>query len=98
MQNEKIRVLVNFEDPDITELFSHIVRIHGGITVCPDDFHEADKIVTEAQYYESIPLVLRGSNCLIVGNQELSNHIHAYSLTRPLNQSKIETAMIKLLN
>jgi hypothetical protein len=97
MQNDKLKVLVNFKDPDITELFEHIVRIHGALILPLNAYTEADKIVTELSFYNEIPVVLRGSNCLIVGNEPLSNNVFALSLSRPLDESKINSAMTRLL-
>lgn len=92
------KVLINFADPDINELFVHIVEMHGGLGFTTGaNYEEVDKVITELKFYNEVPLVLRGSNCLIVGN-ELEKNIHAYSLARPLNEEKIYSAMTKLLN
>lgn len=92
------KIAVYFECPEISYLFSSIASIHGAEPVITDNFSDCDRVITEAKFYEELPLILRGSNCLLVGEKKTNLPHIALSLTRPLNQNKIEKALNRLLS
>lgn len=92
------KVAVHFDCPEVSYLFSHIVEMHGAESVITDNFSDFEKVITETKYFESLPLILRGSSCLLVKVEEDQRFFPALSLSRPLKQDNISNAMKRLLN
>ena len=92
-------VTVLFCEPAITFLFSELLRSRGIETAIAEDVTEIQptaKVITEPRYYSGLPESVR-SQCLVVGNKDALKSVDALSLSRPLTEEKIETALSRFL-
>jgi hypothetical protein len=92
-------VSICFADPMINHLFSELLEARGVRTRIVSDITEAvkeTKIITEPQFFPDLEPSQRTS-CLIVGNKESLKEVEALSLSRPLTEEKIESALADFL-
>lgn len=91
----KVLVSIYFEEEEINQLFSELLRSKGVKTRVLGSLEElsgATRIVTEPQYFPQLPSAYKGS-CLLVGNKESLKGLSGVHLPRPLTESKVESAI-----
>jgi hypothetical protein len=104
-KDSKLTISICFEEDSINDLFSALLRSRGVKTRIISSFKEIDKtdihsrikVITEPQFASEIPEDLK-HDCLVVGNKESLKGISGITLSRPLTEQKIETAIESLLN
>lgn len=92
-------VAIFFQDPTITELFSELIAVRGVPTLSLnslDRLSPGTKIVTEAGQFPRLSPSYH-DKCLIVGNKESLEGLNVLTLSRPLTEEKIETALGQFL-
>lgn len=92
-------VSICFADPVINHLFSELLEARGVKTAIVPSVGAAPKetkIITEPQFFPSIDAA-RHSACLVVGNKDALKNLNVLSLSRPLTEEKIETALAQFL-
>lgn len=92
-------VSICFADPVINHLFSELLEARGvktAIVPSVDAAAKETKIITEPQFLPDVE-VSRRSTCLVVGNKESLKNLDVLSLSRPLTEEKIETALAQFL-
>ncbi len=92
-------VTIYFQDPTITELFSDLIAVRG-VPTRPlsslDGLAPGTKIITEVGEFQKLA---PGSydKCLIVGNKDALEGLEVLTLSRPLTEEKIESALNQFL-
>ena len=92
-------VAVCFEDPVINHLFAELLQVHGVNTEIIWDIRDlkgGTKIITEPQYFASLPSSCR-QKCLLVGDPDVLEEFEAPGLSRPLTEEKIDRALCEFL-
>ncbi|RIL08634.1 MAG: hypothetical protein DCC75_08395 [Proteobacteria bacterium] len=93
-------VCIYFQEEEINELFSDLLRAHGARTRILSDISQAPqdtRVITEPQFFPQLnPSLWR--RCLVVGNKESLKGIDTLCLSRPLTESKIEAALKNFLS
>ena len=80
-------------------LFSELLEVRGvhtQIIASPMTIPLNARIITEVQYFSNLPSECR-SQCLVVGNKDSLKGIDALTLSRPLTEEKIESALAAFL-
>ena len=94
-----VEVSICFEDDGINQLFADLFEVRGVKTHILRnilEFMGDTKLVTEPQFYSLLGEEHR-SKCLLVGNKEALKGLHAISLSRPLTEVKVESALNQFL-
>ncbi len=94
------RVSIFFEDDTITHIFSQLLEVRGVKTCVLNDISEFNgqtKIITEPRYFPMLDKSCH-TRCLVIGNKDTLHNISALSLSRPLTEEKIETALSQFLS
>lgn len=99
--NESLResVAIYFEEPSITALFAELLEANGCNTRTLTDITEVAKhtrIVTEPQYFSHLKPD-HYNDCLLVGNKNALKDLPVLTLSRPLTEDKIESAISQFL-
>jgi len=92
-------VSICFADPTINDLFSALLEARGvktAIVTTVDQAPKETKIITEPQFFPQLDAE-RHNACLVVGNKESLKNLNVLSLSRPLTEEKIETALAQFL-
>ena len=92
-------VCIYFEDESINAIFSELLEargIHTRILAAANEMQGQTRIITEPRYF---PYVDESSycRCLVIGNKESLRGLTAVTLSRPLTEEKIETALRQFL-
>lgn len=93
------KVGVYFQDEDINILFCDLLRAQGietNILSALDAAQTNTRIVTEPIYFPQLSPEQQ-SRCLVVGNKEALKTVTALSLSRPLTEEKIFSALRQFL-
>ncbi|MBN8549547.1 MAG: hypothetical protein J0M12_09550 [Deltaproteobacteria bacterium] len=93
-------VSICFADPMINHLFSELLEARGVKTAIVPTIEAAareTKIITEPQFFPDIETTRHGE-CLVVGNKESLKSLNVLSLSRPLTEEKIESALEQFLS
>jgi hypothetical protein len=92
-------VCIYFTDEVINELFAELLAVRGvearivhSVEAVPGNA----RIITEPHLFPALAPTQR-SRCLVVGDRTAVAGLHAFALTRPLTEEKIETALGQLL-
>ena len=84
----------------INHLFSELLEARGVKTAIVPTIEAAakeTKIITEPQFFPEVETT-RHAACLVVGNKDSLRNLNVLSLSRPLTEDKIETALAQFLN
>lgn len=98
--NRPSGVAILFEEDIISALFAELVQSQGvptRIIRSTKELGSAERLITEIRYYREIPERLI-SNTLVVGNKDSLQGIPSLCLTRPLTESKVESALSQFLS
>ncbi len=90
---------VCFNDQQITDLFSELLKAHGIKTRIIEDLIElpfCSKVITEPRYFPLVSEISR-SRSLVVGEKDDLNELESLTLSRPLTESKIQLAITEFL-
>jgi len=80
-------------------LFSELLEVRGvhtKIAESPQTVPLNTRVITEIQYFSELPKECR-MQCLVVGNKDALRGIDALTLSRPLTEEKIESALAAFL-
>ena len=98
MQNQApIGVLI--QDPMARALFSHLLQAFGQTAVPLQSVEQADpewRMVTEPLYFGELSDSQK-SSCLVVGSEDSVKDLEVETLTQPLTEEKIESALTNFL-
>lgn len=95
----QLPVAIHFQDEVISELFSELLEARGvrtWIVEALDALPAELRVVTEPQFLPLLNEEAR-SRCLLVGNKDSLKGLEVLSLSRPLTEEKVETALEKFL-